>query len=248
MGTSLRRSHLQCVTGKDPWVTAVTRTGGGESAWIATRGCSTLGPRFAASTTITAVTIAFLFEIVVASTGSMIGHMTTLAHFRVGRILLHLLAMLGDRCVRFHAAGIMRELTWVEAAASLPSRMRARLMGALALYLTQPVKHSSPATIADTQSLAAILDRGDVLLSEGNTRAAALVKLITRSTCRPQQHGVEPSVHPGRPFAVQIPGDRYFPSIAWFAASSISAAIGSFMRNSFVGRSWRRSNVRRPAA
>jgi hypothetical protein len=35
--------------------------------------------------------------------------MTTLARFSVGRILLHLLAMLGDRCVRFHSAGIMRE-------------------------------------------------------------------------------------------------------------------------------------------
>jgi hypothetical protein len=36
--------------------------------------------------------------------------MTTLARFSVGRILLHLLAILGDRCVRFHFAGIMREI------------------------------------------------------------------------------------------------------------------------------------------
>ena len=36
--------------------------------------------------------------------------MITLARFPVGRIILHLLAMLGDRCVRFHVAGIMREL------------------------------------------------------------------------------------------------------------------------------------------
>jgi hypothetical protein len=35
--------------------------------------------------------------------------MLTLARFRAGRILLHLLAMLGDRCVRFHVAGIIRE-------------------------------------------------------------------------------------------------------------------------------------------
>jgi ABC-type multidrug transport system ATPase subunit len=34
----------------------------------------------------------------------------TLARFRFGRVLLHLLAMLGDRCVRFHIAGITREL------------------------------------------------------------------------------------------------------------------------------------------
>ena len=35
-----------------------------------------------------------------------------LARFSVGRILLHLLAMVGDRCIRFHAAGIIRELPW----------------------------------------------------------------------------------------------------------------------------------------
>jgi hypothetical protein len=121
-------------------------------------------------------------DIAVASTGFTIGRMRTLAHYCVGRILLHLLALLGDRCVRFHVAGIMRELPWVAAASTLPARMRARLVSALALYLTQPAGHSSPATVADTRSLAAILDRGDVLLSEGNTRAAALVKLVTRST------------------------------------------------------------------
>jgi hypothetical protein len=36
--------------------------------------------------------------------------MMTLTHFGLGRILLHLLAMAGDRCVRFHVAGIVREL------------------------------------------------------------------------------------------------------------------------------------------
>jgi hypothetical protein len=36
--------------------------------------------------------------------------MATLARFRLGRIVLHLLAMLGDRAVRFHTAGILREL------------------------------------------------------------------------------------------------------------------------------------------
>lgn len=30
---------------------------------------------------------------------------------RSGRIVLHVLAMLGDRCVRFHLAGIRRELS-----------------------------------------------------------------------------------------------------------------------------------------
>ncbi|SPE25094.1 hypothetical protein SBBP1_30001 [Burkholderiales bacterium] len=39
--------------------------------------------------------------------------MLTLARFRHGRILLHLIAMVGDRSVRFHVAGIVRELPWV---------------------------------------------------------------------------------------------------------------------------------------
>jgi hypothetical protein len=64
----------------------------------------------------------------------------------------------------------------------LLARMRTRVMGAVALYLAQPVKHYSPAITAAPQSLAAILDRGDVLLSDGNTRVAALVKRVTRST------------------------------------------------------------------
>ena len=54
--------------------------------------------------------IALWFDIVSAWTGYTIDRMTTLARFRVGRILLHLRAMLGDRCVRFHVAGIIREL------------------------------------------------------------------------------------------------------------------------------------------
>ena len=56
------------------------------------------------------------------------------------------------------------------------------LINALALYLAKPDKRYRAATTADAQPLAAILDRGDVLLSDGNTRVAALVKRITRST------------------------------------------------------------------
>ena len=108
--------------------------------------------------------------------------MTTLARFGAGRILLHLLAMLGDRCVRFHVAGILRELPWVVAPLTLLTRMRTRLIRALVLYLAKPVKHYSPATTGVPRSLAAILDRGDVLLSDGNTRVASLVKRITQST------------------------------------------------------------------
>jgi hypothetical protein len=44
-----------------------------------------------------------------------------LAVGRGGRILLHMLAMLGDRCVRFHLAGIGRELPSYRTASSLPS-------------------------------------------------------------------------------------------------------------------------------
>ena len=105
--------------------------------------------------------------------------MTTLARTSVGR---HLLAILDDRWNRLNVAGIIRELRWVGAAPALLARMRNRLIGAVALYLAKPIKHSSPAATDDPQSLAAILDRGDVLLTYGNTRFAALVKRITRST------------------------------------------------------------------
>ena len=107
--------------------------------------------------------------------------MATLARFSVGRILLHLLAMLGDRCVRFHVAGIMREIAPVAAAPALLARIRTRLIDGLVRYLTRPIKHCTLTTTADPRSLAGMLDRGDVLLSEGNTRVAALVKRITGS-------------------------------------------------------------------
>ena len=35
-----------------------------------------------------------------------------LARFSLGRVLLHFISMLGDRAFRFHAAGMMRELSW----------------------------------------------------------------------------------------------------------------------------------------
>jgi hypothetical protein len=63
---------------------------------------------------------------------------------------------------------------WIARATSL-------LIDALAHYLAQPVRHHSPST-ADPLSLAAVLLRGDVLLTEGNTRAAALVRRVTSST------------------------------------------------------------------
>jgi hypothetical protein len=65
---------------------------------------------------------------------------------------------------------------------SLLAWARARLIDALALCLTRPVKPCSPSTAADTQSLSAMLRHGDVLLTDGNTRMAALVRRITGST------------------------------------------------------------------
>jgi len=104
-----------------------------------------------------------------------------LARFSLGRVLLHLIAMLRDRAVRFHAAGIMRELSWAAEATTLLARLRARWVGALALYLARPGKHYSPSTTLDPLSLAAALQHGDVLLTEGNTRMAALVRRLTGS-------------------------------------------------------------------
>jgi hypothetical protein len=62
------------------------------------------------------------------------------------------------------------------------SILRRLLLHLLTAFLTQPVKRHGPAADADPAFLSAILRNGDVLLTEGNTRAAALVKRLTRST------------------------------------------------------------------
>src|SRR5258705_3104745 len=64
----------------------------------------------------------------------------------------------------------------------LISDLRARVFAALAVFLTQPVERYSPATTTDPETLSAVLRHRDVLLTDGNTRAAALIKRITRST------------------------------------------------------------------
>ena len=107
--------------------------------------------------------------------------MARLARFSLGRVLLHLIAMLGDRAIRFHCAGILRELSWCSRATQLSNRVCARLIGALALYLAKPVSHCNISATADLQSLSKMLRYGDVLLTEGNTRMAALMRRITRS-------------------------------------------------------------------
>jgi hypothetical protein len=67
-------------------------------------------------------------------------------------------------------------------ARSLFGRLRSHLIGALALYLATPVRHVDASAAADPQSLSALLLPGDVLLTNGNTRAAALVRHITKSS------------------------------------------------------------------
>jgi hypothetical protein len=56
-----------------------------------------------------------------------------------------------------------------------------KFVGALGLYLAQPVKRCRPCKTADPQLLSAVLLPGDALLSDGNTRIAAIVKRVTRS-------------------------------------------------------------------
>jgi hypothetical protein len=55
----------------------------------------------------------------------------------------------------------------------------ARFVDALKRYLTKRMKRSASSTSADAQSLSAVLRRGDVLLTEGITLFAALVKRLT---------------------------------------------------------------------
>lgn len=56
-----------------------------------------------------------------------------------------------------------------------------RLIDALARYLVQPLQRPNSASTTDPQSLAAVLVPGDVLLTDGSSRMAALVRLVTRS-------------------------------------------------------------------
>ena len=63
--------------------------------------------------------------------------------------------------------------------ASLLSRTGGRLADALVRFLAEPI--SRPAANGDVLALSALLRPGDVLLTEGNTRAAALVRRLTRS-------------------------------------------------------------------
>jgi uncharacterized protein YycO len=59
------------------------------------------------------------------------------------------------------------------------SGIRRRLVDALARYLAEPVRRAHAS--GDVLALAGVLRPGDVILTEGNTRAAALVRRMTRS-------------------------------------------------------------------
>ena len=63
--------------------------------------------------------------------------------------------------------------------APLLSRTGRRLADALARFLAEPIRR--PAASGDVRALSALLRPGDVLLTEGNTRAAVLVRRVTRS-------------------------------------------------------------------
>lgn len=84
-------------------------------------------------------------------------------------------------------------------AISLLNRMRSSLLVALTLYLSKPVRRRGASEIADLRSLAAVLLPGDVVLTDGYTRAAAIVRRATKSTWAhvalyvgPLEEGVDP--------------------------------------------------------
>ncbi len=67
-------------------------------------------------------------------------NMTILMRYSVGRILLHVLAMVGDRCVRFHLQGIRKRIARRALDARGARYARNRLVGALALCLAGPAQ------------------------------------------------------------------------------------------------------------
>jgi hypothetical protein len=60
-------------------------------------------------------------------------------------------------------------------------RAQSRLRDAFLRYLTTPIRRVGPAATGSIESLAGVLCRGDVLLSEGNTRVSTLIKRLTGS-------------------------------------------------------------------
>jgi len=94
------------------------------------------------------------------------------------------------------AASAVAAASWIS---SLVVRTRARSMAALARYLAQPVKQCAPPSTGDIDVLGAILRPGDVLLTDGNSRMAALVRRVTRSTWSHVSMYVGPLEHSADP-------------------------------------------------
>jgi len=78
--------------------------------------------------------------------------------------------------------GVQRELLLASWPRALLERGRGRLLTALAKYLAEPLERCVAGSSGDPCALVAALHRGDVLLVHGNTRAAALIKRVTRSS------------------------------------------------------------------
>lgn len=60
--------------------------------------------------------------------------------------------------------------------------LRRAIGRAIVNYLTQPMKDFEPASTSDPEKLRAALRPGDVLLVEGSTRIAGIIKYLTQST------------------------------------------------------------------
>jgi hypothetical protein len=77
------------------------------------------------------------------------------------------------------SVGVGRKM--LAATSRIIEHMRARVIRAFVLYLAEPASAFATLSSSELRSLAEVLDRGDVLLSAGNTRCAALVSRVTRS-------------------------------------------------------------------
>ena len=62
------------------------------------------------------------------------------------------------------------------------TRLRDRLNGWFADYLTRPIAGFEPSAAYSMDQLAGLLQPGDVLLVEGNLRISSMIKYITQST------------------------------------------------------------------
>lgn len=112
---------------------------------------------------------------------SCLGITFVLERLSVRRTLRRVDRMLREGCVRFQMVGVQSASPRIACGRMVLERVRSALAHALALYFAEPLKHCITDPSADSRFLDAVLNRGDVLFTEGNTRAAVLVKRLTRS-------------------------------------------------------------------